>query len=251
MSITKPFYGNYLMHIRPERLIDARIFFTGDYEPEVKQIFKALIREGQTVLDVGANIGVHTLFFSTLVGGHGKVISCEPSKANQRALADNIVLNGFTNIELLPYALGLKDETLYLNSNNDDKNPGAFSIAAGGNEAVVCKQGDALLSSMGIDKVDFIKVDVEGYEWFVLQGLQQSIQSMRPKIMFEFDDNYQQRAHKEGTDLLNLIRSWGYQLFVIKEQGLQLLAPGSKCVNGQEILALPIALLQQKSTEPE
>ena len=84
-----------------KNLIDARIFFTGSYEPELRAVFRKLIHKDDVILDIGANIGYHSLLFSKACGPKGQVYSFEPVKKNYTQLIKNIALNEIKNISPL------------------------------------------------------------------------------------------------------------------------------------------------------
>src|SRR5690606_34858412 len=97
-TIAKPIIGNFKINVNTANYIDACIYYTGDYEPYLKKHFVKYIKEGDVVLDVGANIGFHTLYFAELVGTSGKVFAIEPIDINFNALTVNCNLNNFSNI---------------------------------------------------------------------------------------------------------------------------------------------------------
>src|SRR6185369_10140974 len=108
------------------------------YEPMETRLFKREIKPGQTVLDIGANIGYYTLIAAKLVGPTGKVYAFEPDPANFRLLKKNVEGNGHTNVVLVDCAVSDKDQKvrLYLNPSNKgdhriyDSKDGRSSIAA-------------------------------------------------------------------------------------------------------------------------
>ena len=108
-EITTPLLGHFRYLAMPGQHIDRQILFCGDYEYQTKQLFAKYIKPGDVVMDVGANTGFHTLFFSELAGPKGSVLAFEPMENNRKRLEDNLLLNGIQNVKVLPYALGEKD----------------------------------------------------------------------------------------------------------------------------------------------
>ena len=143
----------------------------GEYaiEPQVL----AALGEVRTVLDIGANIGVSAVFFSTLFP-RARVIAFEPSPDNVDLLRKNTESVG--RVEVVPLALGERDGTLELFSSDAAANFGGFSRFEAGSDvgrktAVPVRHAGRQLAELGVAGADVIKVDVEGSEWEVLSSL--------------------------------------------------------------------------------
>jgi FkbM family methyltransferase len=152
---------------------------------------KKFIREGDTVLDIGANLGYYTLLFAKWVGKSGKVYAVEPVKD----FAETIkwASKKFNNIELFNYALGEKEEEVIMGTpdnfgylrtglahviEDDEQNEKhEFSFKA------QMKKGSVLFAT--IPKLDFIKCDIEGYEEIVLLEMNDVIMKFKPPIQLE------------------------------------------------------------------
>ena len=237
---TSPITGNFLVNVHTKNFIDACIYYMGDYEPYLKHNFKKLIKPGDVVFDIGANIGFHTLYFAELVGNAGKVYAIEPIDINFKALTANLALNPFTNIIPVNKAFGNKTESINIHINVEQTNPGAFSITAEGpkNTIINCIKGDEYVKEFGIEKVDVLKIDVEGFEFEVLKGLSTTINKHKPIIFFEYDRNYQLRSHVDPKSLFDFLADQGYQFYQIDAMGNQLKYVYSESTTGAEILAI-------------
>lgn len=234
--LTKPTRGNFKISGDTGTWIGAKIVYVGDYEPELKKVFCKHIKKGFRVLDVGANVGFHTLFFAELVGETGKVIAFEPIQINFEALIANIELNTFTNIEVKNFALSNKTEELLIDIDEDSKNPGAFNLfAPDGKTIIKTFRGDEIIKEA---KIDFIKIDVEGYESFVLLGLMESIKKSRPIIVFEFDANYHKKTGLKDDFIFKELSTLNYKFFLVQKAGLKLITDFDKLISGN-ILSLP------------
>lgn len=154
-----------LLYLEGERLISERFLIT------------KLLRRGMTVIDVGANVGYYLLMVEAEIGKDGIVILIEPSQENIPALEKNIAINGFQNVNLYPVAVGLKEGIAGLRSG---LNSGIVENGSGAYEVQV-KQLDALVDQ----KVDFLKIDVEGFEGQVLAGAKEIIKRDRPILFLE------------------------------------------------------------------
>ena len=223
-----------------KNLIDARIFFTGSYEPELRELFRKLINKDDVILDIGANIGYHSLLFSEECGSKGQVYSFEPVKKNYTQMINNIALNQIQNISPLNFALGNSDINLFIDTEKSGLNPGSISLlnVSKTGEEISCKDADKALRSMNIKKIDFIKIDVEGYEWFVLESLKNIIKETRPIIIFEWDINYQANSNISASDFHNYFSSLNYEL-LLTENKLELKVDDLNALKSANILAKP------------
>lgn len=217
-QITSPLIGNFKINCDTSTWIGAKIMFTGDYEPELKSIFKQYINKGDTLIDVGANIGFHSLYFAELTGITGKVICFEPVPYNFKSLLHNISLNSYSNIYPHNLALSNKAEEFSISINEESINPGAFNLFnKGEGTSIKCQIGDEMLKE---ETVNFIKIDVEGYESFVIDGLKQTIAKQKPYIIFEFDRNYQQKSELSADHIFEILTPLGYNFFEVTNNGL-------------------------------
>ena len=211
-QVVSPIFGSFKVYTNTKNYIDANIYYLGDYEPWLKKHFKTLITKGANILDVGANIGFHSLYFAELAGAKGHVISVEPIPQNFEALEKNIALNSFSNITTVQKALASEERLIEIGIDINNQNPGAFSLFNNGEKKlkIACTTGDMLLNKLGIRKIDFIKIDVEGFELEVLKGLSKTIEKDRPVIVFEFDRNYQLRKDEVPNEIFLMLSSYNY-----------------------------------------
>ncbi len=137
------------------------------------------LKPGDVVLDIGANVGLYTVLLASTVGTEGLVIACEPCAQNYNHLVENLILNGLANARLFRKALGnssgkakLYASTVIGNSSlSGDKNDNA------GAEDVEVIEGDRLIASEKLPVPRAIKIDVEGFEYAVLEGLQATLKN--------------------------------------------------------------------------
>jgi FkbM family methyltransferase len=144
-----------------------------------KKVFSQYITQGMTVVDIGANVGIYTGLFSNLVGPSGKVISIEPAQDNWRALECAKAHNTWKNVEIHNVALSDRQEQIFLsyglfNSGNTIASKHETNIC---NEQINAFTLDAILDGR---RVDFIKIDVQGWEAAVLRGGQKTLMGNRP-----------------------------------------------------------------------
>jgi FkbM family methyltransferase len=162
----------------------------GFYEKYETELFKKSIRKGMVVVDVGANVGYYTLMASRLVGEEGRVFAFEPEPQNYDLLCKNIKANGCRNVVAERNAVWRKsgEETLFL----DKSNLGGHSLVKAN---VMDKDGSVCVKATSLDEyfgtldcpVDFIKMDVQGSEMGVFEGMEGIMKQDCPLgIMAEF-----------------------------------------------------------------
>lgn len=152
---------------------------------------KASLGPGVLALDCGANIGTHTLVWAHLMSRWGRVMAFEPQERIYYALAGNIALNNCFNASARHCALGAQCATIVI----DEPNPfsqtsfGSFEILQNqgqGNRVAAHQQVPVItVDSLGLERVDLIKIDCEGMELEVLMGAQQTIARSRPILFVE------------------------------------------------------------------
>ena len=175
-------------------LIDHKILFTGVYEPETNWALQKYLRPGDVVLEAGANSGTETVLISRLVGGHGGVIAFEPVDHVLEKLKNNLRLNSISNVEVLPIALGAREQDIdfFVHPiDHPNQGMGSKSMNASLKKIVVTQKTiDSLIESKGIRKFDFLKMDVQGAEFDILMGSQISIKRFTPKIFLEASEGW-------------------------------------------------------------
>ena len=178
----------------------------GEFSEGEVGLFRHIVRPGQTVLDVGANIGAHTLFFAHAVGRRGKVLAFEPQRRIFGLLSANASLNDLPQIHAIHGALGRQAGTITV-PQPDYAVTGNFgglslSIAAAGEPVDLLT-----LDDLAPVACHFIKVDAEGMEADVLAGGEATIRRLRPWLYVEND-----RKNRSAA-LIGLIKSFGYRLY--------------------------------------
>lgn len=145
-----------------------------------------LLRPGQTLVDVGANIGTWALQAATLVGAEGRVFALEPNPATVHKLAANVALNGFEPwVSVLPIAAGAANGTVSLVCAREHNNSHVGASGEGPSVVVSVRTLDDCLRDAG--HVHGLKIDVEGQEHAVLAGANQLICRCHPWIVVEFN----------------------------------------------------------------
>jgi len=190
--------------------------YTGEYEPMTTGIIKDIIKEGDTVVDVGANIGYYTLLFSKLVGAWGTVYAFEPEPTNFSILKKNLEMNYASNVISVPKAVADTSGSVKLYIH--ETNPGGHTIMDVYDDlkgiTVDCITLNEYLKGK---KINFIKIDVEGAEPNVIEGAKEVFDNYTG-ILFEFNtDLALKNINKYNSLFLFLINS-GYELLGIDEK---------------------------------
>ena len=166
----------------------------GEFEPMEISFEQRFLRPGMTVLDIGAHHGYHTLLASLRVGNEGKVFAFEPSDRERAALVKNLTLNRCQNVTVESLALGAEDKSAELHVVSGIEtgcNSLAPPNASGGtsSQTVRVKTLDEWLQTHRIDRVDFVKLDVEGGERDVLAGAERlTAGQYRPVVLAEVQE---------------------------------------------------------------
>jgi FkbM family methyltransferase len=186
------------------------------YEPELAYLEK-ILSPGKLFVDVGANFGIYTLVASKIVGETGRVLAFEPTAQSFAVLRRNVELNRFTNVRGFQAALAETRSRAWLNYGWDpvgnwlDKD----SICGNQGEEVQTEALDQLLEENGIDRVDAIKIDVEGAEELVLRGATRCLTMQRPVVIFEFNPGCAARLGLLPWGARDLLESLGYEFVLL------------------------------------
>ena len=211
----------FSLFISPDNgFIDNYIYLYGVYEPFMLDLISVYLTKGMVFVDIGANIGQHSMYAATLVGKEGSVYSYEPIPFIYKQLQDSVAKNNFgAIIHTKNIALGNKDssETIHISR----KNVGGSSLVnketTSETATVVVKKGDTELSH--IHKIDVMKIDVEGYEYEVLEGIQQKLNHDKPVLFIEFSGSFYLNAGtKHGEKIVSILRDASYSIFDIEDE---------------------------------
>jgi FkbM family methyltransferase len=212
------------VHTRRDQYISAEIVQNNNWEPFETSVFRSLCREGDFVLDIGANIGWYAVIGSFSVGRIGRVMCFEPDTDNYEILERNLQRCAATNVQALRIALGAvsTDANLYLS----ETNCGDHHLFDDGTARITVPIRTDTLDQIFVDRVrlpDIVKSDTQGSEGLILRGAGQLLaKGWRPAWLLEF---WPFGLCKSGTDPLELVktlRDLGYQFFEIIEQNLKL-----------------------------
>lgn len=181
------------------------------YEPEISYLIRTLIREDDVVLDIGANVGLHTVAFARRAH-RGRVLAFEPVEEMAERNSINCALNGLGNVTILRCGLGAENGTLEMNVN-------VAGAAVEGTSSFletvhvqahperyqkrtlpIRRLDDVVAEQVTEGRIGFIKIDTEGFEPLILQGGMETIRRHRPALIVE--------AHSTRLAKLGLTMGW-------------------------------------------
>jgi FkbM family methyltransferase len=178
-----------------------------EYEPSVTDCLRSILRPGMTFCDVGANLGVFTLFASRLVGPSGRVVAFEPVPDNVEVLRTNLALNQCQNVLLIEKAVAEKrgHATIHLSALC-----GCHSLVSqpdGATARSLTVETVPLQEVNELSQIDLLKIDVEGTEMAVLR----SLGDRRPKhVVLEYNAERTRAGGANGAIFIQTLRDLGY-----------------------------------------
>jgi FkbM family methyltransferase len=191
-------------------MIDLSLYLQ-QYEPEVTAAIARYGRPGMSILDIGANIGAHTIRFANLTGPAGKVVAFEPTDFAFAKLTRNLSLNDVPHVTAVKVALS--DTALPPQQVNFRASWRTDDSRRDGVSSVPFERLDAWAERNGLDRVDLIKIDVDGNEFPLMMGALETIRRNLPIMLMEvcglhFDD--------DRRNPFALLHRLGYRFFDLR-----------------------------------
>jgi FkbM family methyltransferase len=198
--------------------LQRTLYFTGRYEPGLRRLLERELRAGDVVADVGAHVGVHALPLGRRLRalGGGRVIAFEPAPDSAAAIRAGAARNGLAPyVEVVETALGETDGTVEIFG---DPRYGAHDAGVRsqfGHGDLVARAPvtslDAWAAATGLDRLDVVKVDIEGAEILALRGARETLRRLRPRLLaIEVKDVVMERGPGDEASLHALLAECGY-----------------------------------------
>ncbi len=243
------FDGDLTINLNLSEHMQSRIFWLGFYNESIVSFLNNFLQPGMTVIDVGANIGEITLVAAKRVTPTGKIISFEPVTTINSLLEKNLQKNNISWVTTVKQGLADKNgDAIIFTSSNDDtnnlENIGLGTIYPMGErkvpiETISISTMDKYLEEFPIEKLDLIKIDIEGAEIPCLLGAIKTIIKFRPHIILETQEETYTAAGYTPKYLLDFFNSLEYEISRIGSKG-KLYSNTSESLNDfQNILAKP------------
>jgi FkbM family methyltransferase len=197
----------------------SKLIYDG-FEKEETDYVVSVLSEGDIFIDVGANIGLFSLLASKIVGNEGKVLCFEPAPITCSRLKENVKLNNLKNIDIRNIGLSNKKGELifYVSKNGHD----AWNSFAQSQDNKLESSIQVPVSTLDIEvkdvdksRIKILKIDVEGWEKFVLYGGKDFFVNYNPIVMVEFTEENTFNAGYPVYDIYNIMEEFGYVWYTI------------------------------------
>ena len=194
--------------------ISQSIINTGVWEYNLTKVVRQLIKKGDIVLDVGANIGYYSILFSKLVGQNGKVLCFEPTEYFLKILKMNLEANRISNVEV--FKIGLSDKRREAEIEIEGPSASfhcAEDLTPRTKELVNLISLDEFIEQHSLEKIDLIKVDIDGHEPLFLQGAWEILDKYNPVILLEVSHPHYLKAGFTAWDFYDLLKKKNYRIY--------------------------------------
>jgi FkbM family methyltransferase len=222
------FDGDVAMELDLSEHLQSQIFWQGVYSPEEVALVGRLLGPEDTFLDIGANVGEFVLKAAKLAP-RGRVFGVEPAPHMFAALTANLALNGFSHVVLRQLALSTSEGEIDLYIPDTRRygaglqNTGIGNLfttdGAGVKVTVPATTLDRFAAEESLERLDLIKLDVEGAELLVLRGGEATLRRLRPKILVEVNQVTCGWAGHTCAELTDFLVGLGYQLACVRSGG--------------------------------
>ena len=214
--------------------IGSTIYWTGYHHRRDMLWLGETLRPGMVFVDVGANIGEFTIYGAKRVGPSGKVLAFEPQDGMLEILMRNVRANGMAQVEIYRIGLGRSDRTLPLFAPGPaDEDPHLYSTyreahgagAARAAQTIRIRPLDDVLAERPLERLDVMKIDVEGGELPALEGSTRTLARHRPRLLVEFNRETSLAAGYTVLDLARFLAAQGYALSRVDRRGVHAIDP--------------------------
>ena len=196
----------------------------GYYEWRNWAIARMLCQRGDTIIEIGANIGTETIAFSDIVGSNGRVFAFEPLPANVQILTRALSLSQHKNIDIIPKAVADKLGTLtFAAPSTAHKSGMGFLVMGSPTDATNMIEVESVnLSSLSstLGRAALIHIDAEGAEYAILQGALDYFKQYSPALLLEANPHHLERAGTSVSALFTTLIALGYVTFSVERLGL-------------------------------
>jgi FkbM family methyltransferase len=217
--------SNFKMYVpKDDPQVGIHIFENKIYESRTTEFIKNNLAPGSIFIDIGANIGYFSMLAAAIIGSNGKVFAFEPGQTNCKFLLINKNLNKFNNIEIFPLAaMNHKDIFQY-----DSSGSNGFVGDVDENIARVFESSVVMSTTVDdicatTDRLDMIKIDIEGAEYLAIKGAKETIKKHRPTIISEFSPDALLAVSKiDSSEYLRLLlEDQAYKIYALTESGIE------------------------------
>jgi FkbM family methyltransferase len=198
----------FRMELDLGQVVDSQIYYTGVFEPRTVASINSLVDPGDSVIDVGANVGFMTLLLASRVGPRGRVVAFEPTDGAWARLRRNLALNEFPQVKAEKLAVGDADGVVARAKIQSSYRVDGKDVVAEQEFDVVTL--DAYVARAAMDRLDFVKIDVDGMEPHVLRGGRETLRLLRPALLFEIAPDWLRDVGETIGSVLGPLRALDY-----------------------------------------
>lgn len=223
------FDGNVKINLCLGEHMQSQIFWYGAYNRDILSVLRNLVKPGMVVIDAGANIGEITLLAAKKVGASGKVYSFEPLPEVSAKLEKNVRDNDFSQVSIQRFGLSDKAGEINIYQSSSSYGDGSDNGGLGTlypSDSIAKPAGVIKLTTLDdfcgerkLQKVDLIKLDIEGAELPALKGALNTLKQFKPKLIIEVQEETAERAGYSADDILIFLANLGYEFQVIGRNG--------------------------------
>lgn len=220
--------GDLKLKVNRATYIGSKIYWHGKHSRKICLLLDRKLASDWVFLDVGANQGEVSVFAAKRLA-RGNVLSFEPIDSLFAQLQENLRLNGFENVRCFNFGLSDHEAEVEAFGSSDSDfhggmNEGLGSVFQAGDRTlsmgkIKLRRLDDVFPATGMERLDLIKVDVEGSEWFVLKGAEAVLSRYRPKLILEINEACFHAAGYTISVLRNHLKDLGYSMREIREDG--------------------------------
>jgi FkbM family methyltransferase len=209
------------------------------YEPKVREAFQRLAPKCRTFVDCGAHTGFYTCLFLALAGENARAWALEPLPENFALLERNVAINGFEKrTSLLNVACGSSEATIEMSR------VAGMMVGCRINGRESARVRTVRLDDVIEEKVDLVKLDIEGAEPDALKGMQRIIESSRPILIVELNEYWLRHVSSSSSmGLVQMLESWGYDVVTLDafllRRNLRAKPPVDEILFVEEVVCVP------------
>lgn len=223
------FQGDLTMFLDLGEHMQSQIFWYGSYSRDLLPVVHRVLAPGMVFIDGGANIGEISVAAAKAVGSSGKVFAFEPVHRFAKHLRDHVAANRFQNLEVSECGLSFEpgEAEIFISDapyRDGTHNDGLGSLfrrgdALGMTNTIPITTLDAFMAEKGVDRVDLLKLDIEGSELNALKGGMEMLQRHQPALIVEVGEDTCRAAGYSMNELVSFVQGLGYSAYRIGRRG--------------------------------
>jgi FkbM family methyltransferase len=201
------------LYVDPVMDLQHTIFWTGEYDAATITRMERLLKADSVVVDVGANIGGYAIQLARRLSGGGRLVAIEPVPANVQRLRQNVEANGLTAVvEIINAAVGDHEGIVHLRGKTGCEGLAGNAVVADVGVPASLTTIDAVAESLGLQRCDLMKLDIEGSEFNALRGAERLLRRFRPVLYLELNAHWMRHFGWTIRDLQDYLVPFGYEL---------------------------------------